>query len=211
MLLESLEDFLSTKDHEVACARNGKDALEKSYSDRFDIYIFDINLPDISGIECLKLLRESDDKTPAVFLTSSTDQEVVRKGFLNGADDYIKKPFDADELSLRIDAILSRTGVSEKYITIDNNFTINPRKKLLLKDGEEFPINQKDFELLYLLVENRGLVVTKQMITNRLWSASQSANEGAVRVYVNNLKKLFGKNSITNIRGIGYRFEDIQK
>lgn len=207
LLLETLEDFLSIKNHEISSARGGKEALEMCYKKSYDLYLWDVNLPDVSGFECLKLLRESGDKTPAIFITSATDKNSLERGFRNGADDYIKKPFDLDELNLRIQAVLSRSGKQDTLVKIDDNFSINPTRKMLLCNDKEYHINQKDFELLVLLVENRGLIVTKEMISESLWSVSQNTNYGAIRVYVNNLKKIFGKKAITNIRGVGYRFE----
>lgn len=207
LLLETLEDFLTTNKHSVTCVRGGKEALEKCYKKTYDLYLLDINLPDINGIECLKLLRQSGDETPAIFITSTSDKQNLQKGFLSGADDYIRKPFDLDELNLRIQAVLSRSGLKDCLLKINENFFINPAKKVLLKNKKEYHLNNKDFELLYLLVKNRGQIVTKQMIGDCLWSTSQTPNDSAVRVYINNLKKLFGKESITNIRGLGYRFE----
>lgn len=207
LLLETMEDFLSMQGHHVTCARGGKEALDLCYNQLFDLYLWDINLPDINGLECLKLLRESGDKTPAIFITSRTDKQSLQEGFMIGGDDYIKKPFDVDELNLRIKAILSRYGHKDRFVKIDDEYSINTEKRILYKNGKEFPINQKDFALLCLLVDYRGEIITKEMIFSKLWSPNENSNEGSLRVYINNLKKLFGKESITNIRGVGYRFE----
>lgn len=209
LLLETLEDFLCTKNHEVTCVGGGKEALEMCYKNSYDLYLWDINLPDVNGLECLKLLRESGDKTPAIFITSALDKQSLKRGFLNGADDYIKKPFDLDELNLRINAILARSGFVDEFVKINDTFSYNLAQKILLKDEKPCHINQKDFKLLCILYENKGKVVTKDLIKQKLWSSSQNANDGAVRVYINNLKKLFGTNSIENIRGVGYRFRQI--
>lgn len=206
LLLETIEDFLCT-DYQVECARSAKEALALCYKENFDLYLWDINLPDTNGIQCLKMLRESGDKTPAIFLTSATNSQSVESGFLAGGDDYIKKPFNLEELSLRIKAVLRRSGLDD-MVSIDEHFTLNPARKILLKDGEEMHINPKDFKLLLLLVQHRGKIVTKDMIVSSLWCRSETINESSIRVYVNNLKKIFGKNSISNIRGVGYRFHD---
>jgi len=130
------------------------------------------------------------------------------QGFALGGDDYIKKPFDLDELLMRIKAVISRTkGLSDGLIVINETFTLNTERKRLLEHGVEVDLHLKDFELLVLLVHHRGEVVTKTMIAELLWSSSEEVNEGSIRVYINNLKKIFGKEAISNIRGIGYRFE----
>ena len=207
LLLETLEDFLESCGYTLGCYHDGLQALEACYQERFDLYLLDINVPSLNGLDFLKELRESGDKTPAIFITSSTDKPTLSRGFGNGADDYIKKPFDLEELSLRIQAVLARSKTQEVTLKIDEKYSLDIIRKQLLYQGKEQEIHLKDFELLCLFIENRGKVVTKEMIASRLWAPSEPINEGAVRVYVNNLKKIFGKESITNLRGIGYRFE----
>ncbi|MBN1838755.1 MAG: response regulator transcription factor [Campylobacterales bacterium] len=208
LLLQTLEDFLSEYAYVCTLVKSGKEALEACYQNSFDLYLVDVKVPDMNGFEFLQALRHSGDRTPAIFITSLNDQESVRKGFLIGGDDYIKKPFDLRELLLRIKAILARTkGAVDDWFIIDAQYKLNLARKRLFQGTTELDLNRKDFELLYLLVKDRGNVVTKEMICNHLWSSSEEINEGSIRVYINNLKKIFGKESILNIRGIGYRFE----
>ncbi len=208
LLLETLEDFLSEQDCKVFLAKNINEALELCYKNRFDIYLLDVKLPDGNGFEFLNQLRQCDDNTPAIFITSLEDKGSIKEGFLTGGDDYIKKPFDLDELWLRIKAVLLRSkGLKNTILEIDSVYSIDVQRKILLENSKELVLNLKDFELLWLLVQERGKVVTLQMIEDRLWHANENPNHGSIRVYVNNLKKIFGKDSITNIRGIGYRFE----
>ena len=208
LLLETYEDYLSYKNCEVSLAENVEKAYEKCYKDKFDIYLLDVKLPSSSGFEFLKNLRDSGDSTPAIFITSFSDKSSLKEGFLSGADDYIKKPFDLEELWLRIEANIMRSrGHTQKSIKIDENFTLHCDRKNLTCKGKEIIINLKDFELLELFLAHRGKVVTKEMIEEKLWGVSKQSNSGSIRVYVNNLKKIFGKESISNIRSIGYRFE----
>jgi DNA-binding response OmpR family regulator len=208
LLLETYEDFLSLKGCDTVLVDSAQKAMEVVYRQKFDIYLLDVKLPNSSGFEFLKSLRDSGDLTPAIFITSYEQQEKLKEGFRLGADDYIKKPFDLEELWLRIEAILSRVkGYKQDKIKIDEDFYLDIKRKNLMRSGEEVLINLKDFKLLELLLENRGKVVTKEMIENRLWSPNEVPTGGAIRVYINNLKKIFGKEQITNIRGIGYRFE----
>ncbi len=208
LLLQTLEDFLL--EHAFICTlvKSGKEALEACYQNSFDLYLVDVKVPDINGFEVLNALRHSGDRTPAIFITSLNDQESLTKGFLLGGDDYIKKPFDLQELLLRMKAILTRTkGFVDDWLIIDDEYKLNLARKRLFKGNVELDLNLKDFELLYLLVKERGHVITKEMIHNHLWNSCEEINEGSVRVYINNLKKIFGKEAIVNIRSIGYRFE----
>lgn len=208
LLLETYEDFLTHHNCKVSLAQSIEAAYEKCFKNRFDIYLLDVKLPTSSGFEFLKSLRSSGDLTPAIFITSFVEKQSILQGFEIGADDYIKKPFDLEELWFRIEAIISRSkGLREKTIQINEEFTLNIQRKNLTCKGVEVTINLKDFELLHLLLMNRGRVVTKEMIEEKLWNVSQNTNSGSIRVYVNNLKKILGKNSITNIRSIGYRLE----
>ncbi|MCD8476585.1 MAG: response regulator transcription factor [Sulfurospirillum sp.] len=192
LLLQTLEDFLSEYSYVCTLVKSGKEALEACYQNSFDLYLVDVKVPDMNGFEFLQALRHSGDRTPAIFITSLNDQESVRKGFLIGGDDYIKKPFDLRELLLRIKAILARTkGAVDDWFIIDAQYKLNLARKRLFQGTTELDLNRKDFELLYLLVKDRGNVVTKEMICNHLWSSSEEINEGSIRVYINNLKKNF--------------------
>lgn len=206
LLLETIEDFLQDE-FELTCHKNPYEAFDTCYKHKFDLYLLDIKLPNMSGIEFLEQLRESGDKTPCIFITSYKDKQILSNAFGVGADDYIKKPFDLNELKLRIQAVLSRSKNYIKKLEINENFYIDMDRKILIKNEQELNLNKKDIELLILLVLNKGKIVTKDMIQATLWNPSDNINDAAVRVYINNLKKIFGKNSISNIRGIGYRFE----
>ncbi len=205
LLLETLEDFLENEGFEIDLAKDGEEALRLSYKNSYNLYLLDIKVPLVDGIELLKELREYGDETPAIFITSSIDKESITKGYEAGCDEYIKKPFDLDELLMRIKAVLKRVE-PEESIQIDENYSYNIKRKRLLKNNQEVKINLKDLQLLELLLKNRGKVVTKEMIKDELWQNEELVSSGSLRVYINNLKKIFGKNAIENIRGLGYRF-----
>ncbi len=205
LLLETMEDFLENVGFEVDLVKDGEEALKLSKNNLYSLYLLDIKVPLLNGIELLKQLREYGDNTPAVFITSSADKESIAEGYKVGCDEYIKKPFDLDELLMRIKAILKRVEV-EEMIKIDDTYVYNLKRKRLLKNGQEIKINLKDAQLLELLLKNRGKVVTKEMIKDKLWQKEEFMSGGSLRVYVNNLKKVFGKDSIENIRGLGYKF-----
>ena len=205
LLLETLEDFLENEGFEIDLAKDGEEALRLIYNNSYNLYLLDIKVPLVNGIELLKELREYGDETPAIFITSSTDKESITNGYKVGCDEYIKKPFDLDELLMRIKAVLKRVEPQES-IKIDENYSYNIKRKRLFKGNQEIKINLKDLQLLELLLKNRGEVVTKEMIKDELWRNEDVVSSGALRVYINNLKKIFGKDAIENIRGLGYRF-----
>lgn len=207
LFLETLEDFLEDEGFEVDTALNGEDVLSLCYESSYDLYLFDINVPKINGIKLLQELRKNNDETPTVYLTSYKNKEKLTESFLSGCDDYLKKPVDLDELLLRINSILKRSGKIIDSIDLGNFLTYNFKTRRVLKNGEDIYIAAKVIDLLELFLEKKDTIVTKEMIITKLWNYDEEYSEGSIRVYINNLKKLLGKDSIKNIKGIGYKIE----
>lgn len=203
---ETLEDFLSDENFEVDLAKDGEEALNLSFKNRYNLYLLDVNVPFINGFDFLKELRESGDLTPAIFITSLRDKESLSKGFDLGCDDFLRKPIDLDELLYRVNAILSRYNLKQNLIVIDENLKFDFKNLKLYSNRSTQNLAPKEALLLKLLIENRNSIVTREMIMDTLWSPSESISDGSIRVYINSLKKLIGKERIENIRGIGYRF-----
>ncbi|WP_456382111.1 response regulator transcription factor [Hydrogenimonas sp.] len=202
---ETLVDFLEGEGYEVVHFLSARPAIDEVYeNDGFDLYLLDVNVPDLNGFDLLKQLRESGDSTPAIYITSARDKEALAKGFHSGADDYMKKPIDLDELLLRIEAQLRRRQQGEK--TKVGEYLFDMQRLVLYKGGEPVQIPKKLAELLSLLLRNRGEVVGTEEILHELYG-DESPGTGVLRVYINKLKQLFGKESIRNIRGVGYCFD----
>ncbi len=200
---ETLEDFLEEEGFDVDVVLDPYTALEKTYAHKYDLYLFDVNLPYESGFDLLKKLRESHDVTPAIFLTSRDDKASIHEGFGIGADDYMKKPIDLDEMLLRIHAILRRQIRQERIVF--GSYSLDILGKRLYKEGEPVELTQKAVILLMLLLESNGEVVSTEMIKDRLWASGESASDGALRVYITQLKKCF-PGAINNVRGVGYKW-----
>jgi len=206
LFAESLEDFLSEANFDVTLCSDGEMALDKSYENNYDLLLLDVNVPKLNGFEVLQSIRKQNDETPAIFLTSFKDKESVLKGFDRGADDYLKKPVDLDELLSRIKALLKRTNHTHESVEIGECIYHPKEKKLICKDSE-LSLSKKLSELLELLLEQKNQLVTKEYICQRLWEWDKQPSEGSLRVYINELKKLIGKEMITNQKGIGYKLE----
>jgi len=201
---ETLEDFLEEEGFEVVTALDPYSALDATYEMRFDLYLFDVQLPYESGFSLLKNLREAGDHTPTIFMTSREDKSSMVEGFNVGGDDYMKKPIDLDELLLRIKALLRREYRHDEISL--GEFRIDcSAKELYDKEGRLIKVSNKVIELLLLLVRANGEVVRHEEIEKSLWHTDEEISLGAIRVYIATLKKYF-PNAITNIRGIGYRF-----
>ena len=200
---ETLVDLLEDSNFEVKHVPNGQAALDASFNQKFDLYLLDINVPLIDGVTLLKELRDAEDLTPTIFLTSHKDKEMLTRSFNSGADDYITKPFDSDELLLRINALLKRSSSSKiECIKLLCHDEIHQR---ILYNKKELDLSKKEYALLLLLMHHVNNTVPKELISDELWSISQTRSDGAIRVYINRIKQLLPEMSIENVRGIGYR------
>ena len=199
---ETLQDFLEEEGFILDTTLDPYSALDLTYENRYDLYLFDVNLPYENGFELLEKLRSAGDMTPTIFITSRNDKASLTQGFTQGGDDYITKPVDLDELLLRINAILRRQTRSKMVQLGDYTFDILTKR--LYKDEEAVELTQKASELLLVLLEAQGKVVPLEQIKERLWSSAEASSNGSLRVYVTQLKKYF-PTQIHNIRGVGYQ------
>ncbi len=202
LLAETIVDLLEDAEFEVIHVPNGQEAIDIIFIQKFDLYLLDINVPLIDGITLLKELRESSDNTPAIFLTSHKEKEMLKNGFLSGADDYITKPFDNDELLLRINALAKRNKQNKvKCIGLLCHDEVH---KSISYNKQKLELSKKEYELLLLLMAHANTTVPKELILDELWSSGETGSNGAIRVYINRIKQLLPELKIENIRSIGY-------
>ena len=197
-LADSLKEILELENYEVDVVSTASEAYEKTFNNKYDLYIFDINLPDENGIEVLKNLREADDKTPTIFITALVDLNTMAKAFNVGIEDYIKKPFEPEELLIRINAKLKNNNEVIKIGDIEYNITDN----IVKKDGKVISLGDILKDIFHELIINRNKIVPK----DRLLEVMNSDNSVALRVNISKLKNKLGID-IKNIRGEGYMIE----
>ncbi|UCN00979.1 response regulator transcription factor [Sulfurimonas sp. SWIR-19] len=201
---ETLVDLLEEEGYEVLHYPNGQDALDATYDTKFDIYLLDINVPLIDGISLLGDLRSAQDETPAIFLTSHKEKEMLHRGFVSGCDDFLTKPFDNAELLFRIQALMKRTRIKEAECI--GELCHDKLHKCIYYNKTALELSKKEYELLVLLMNHVNSPVPKELIYEELWTtADGGGSDGAIRVYINRLKQLLPTMCIENIRGIGYK------
>ncbi|QOP43090.1 response regulator transcription factor [Sulfurimonas sediminis] len=201
---ETLVDLLEEEGYEVLHYPNGQDALDATYDTKFDIYLLDINVPLIDGISLLGDLRSAQDETPAIFLTSHKEKEMLHRGFVSGCDDFLTKPFDNAELLFRIQALMKRTKTKEAECI--GELCHDKLHKCIYYNKTALELSKKEYELLVLLMNHVNSPVPKELIYEELWTtADGGGSDGAIRVYINRLKQLLPTMCIENIRGIGYK------
>ncbi|QOQ99126.1 response regulator transcription factor [Campylobacter lari] len=207
-LNEIINEALGDEGFKVSCVYDAQEALEKAYEENFDLWIFDVKVPKGNGFEVLKELRESGKNTPAIFLTSLSMLDDVKQGFLSGCDDYIKKPFDIDELIIRVKNIIKRNFSHQKedliLLSSSKNISFDPLNKTLYQDKTIINLTNKEKELLALLLKKRPHFVSIETIFDEIWSLDEEPVIMSLRVYVKNLRKILGKDLIINQRNIGY-------
>ena len=196
LLGETLTELLMSEGYEVTLVVGGEAAAEASFEADFDLYVFDINVPEINGLELLESLRGAEDKTHAIFISALVDLNSISKGFAVGADDYIKKPFFPEELLIRINAKLVQQQ-SNFLIYEDLEFDIN--SKLLRKAGKVIALGAVQERLFELFITNVDKVLEKELLLETLEKPSPTA----LRVALTKLKQTTGL-PIENLRGVGY-------
>jgi len=194
-LAESLKDVLELEGYEVDIASLAEEAYEKTFHKNYDLYIFDINLPDENGIEALKHLRFSGDETPTIYITALTDIDTMAKAFESGAEDFIKKPFEVEELLIRLKAKFNKKN---KKIKI-KDIIYNPLTKEIKKNGKIIQLGDTLKNIFHELATNLNKIVPKEKLLDY-------TSEKSLRVNINKLKNKLDL-EIKNIRGEGYIIE----
>lgn len=202
ILAETMQELLEGENHSVSLVSNSQAALDLSFKNSFDIFLFDVNLTDFSGFELLKMLRDNSDNTPAIFLTSLDDIASLSKGFEVGADDYIKKPFDFDELLIRIQAQLRKVYKSYEDTIKYKNLTYKISTNELFNSDKLVVLTPQEKKLCTMLFQNIDTTLLKEDILYELDIEGESS-EGALRVYISKLRK--AGLEIQTLKGIGYR------
>ena len=208
-LADVISEYLEDSGFDLDLVYDGEEALTYAYESKYDLYIFDVNVPVIKGFDLLKTLRDNGDATPTIFVTSLNDIEDVSKGFESGADDYIKKPFELTELLLRIKNIQKRSFTQQRssIIQIGDDITFDLETELLNRQNESISLPQKELKLLKHFLQHPNEVVTFDNLYKVLWDYDETVSSESLRAHIKNLRKNLTQDMIQNLRGIGYRFE----
>lgn len=202
----SIEEFLTDIGYTVDGFSDGLQAHDAIYSKNYDVLLLDINVPSMNGFEMLKKLREDAILTPAIFLTAMVEMEHLKEGYKRGCCDYIRKPFDLEELELRIDqAILSVSEDVDSLINLGLNVFYDTKTLKLTFDEHEILLRKIEQDILELLLKNKNIVVSLEVLQFEIWGGYVEPT--TIRVQLNNLRKKLPHNIIQNRRGLGYIIE----
>ncbi len=204
----AVESLLLAKQYTVDWLDDGQEALHAltKTSESFDVIILDLGLPNIDGLEIIKLARAAGNSTPILALTARDGNDSIVSGLDAGADDYMTKPFDFDVLNSRISALLRRRSNTQIDQSIRiNNVKIDPTSHTVLVDENPIQLSRQEFKILFKLMENQNKVISREMITQILYGWGDDVDSNTIEVHMHNIrKKIKSHLTIKTIRGVGY-------
>ena len=202
-----VSDYLTDAGHTVFSACDGLEALRLFQQNPMELIVLDIMLPNVDGIQVLKEIRKTSS-VPVLMLTALSDERTQIASFDCLADDYITKPFSIILLGKRVLALLRRAGnMEEKDIWRRGNISVDFNGYLAEKDGEPVELAPKEIQLLKLLIENAGRVMTREKLIDGVWGRDAPLYDRTIDTYIRRIRQKLDLDCIATVKGVGYRFE----
>jgi DNA-binding response OmpR family regulator len=199
-----LRAALSKSGFDVTWVRDGRSALEQVRAGSFTIMLLDIGLPDLSGLEVLRQLRSSGQLLPVLVLTARDTTRDTVVGLEAGADDYVVKTADMEELLARVRALIRRAGRGAGGSLSVGELTLDLDARTVCRNGETVTVSRREFELLRTLMEGAGRVLTRGQLEQALYGWSHGVDSNAIEVHIHNLRLKLGSTALKTVRGVGY-------
>lgn len=210
MIGESVLDVLRADGYAVDWVKDGDMALTALEAQVYDLVLLDVGLPKRDGLCVLRALRRRKDRTP-VLITTARDAVAQRvEGLDAGADDYMVKPYDLDELLARIRALIRRAAGRAEPVYAHGGVSIDPATREVIANGQAVVLSAREWALLQLLMARPGAVFSRKQLEEKLYSWKDEVSSNAIEVYIHGLRKKLGTQLIQNVRGVGYRVAPTQ-
>ncbi|ADN10125.1 response regulator transcription factor [Sulfurimonas autotrophica] len=207
VLSDILLDFLR-EEWDVDYAYSSQEVYERLESSNYDLFIFDINVMGKNGVELLKELRKFSNNTPAIFITAYRDTEHLQRAFDAGAHDYIKKPFELEELHARILSIKRVFNIeTNEYIPIGDKIVFYPMQRTVHVNNNQVSLTAKDAMLLSYFLKNKARLISSEELSQNIWDFDSLPSDATLRSHIRTLREIIGKEKIKTIRGEGYMYE----
>lgn len=204
LLGDGLQIGLIQDGHAVDWVKDGEMANSVLHTDQFDAVILDVGLPKMSGLEVLRNLRLANNPTPVLILTARDSVDDRVKGLDLGADDYLTKPFDLEEVLARLRALVRRSAGRANPTIKFANIELDPAAHSVKLDGEDIKLSRREFALLHTLLSSPGKVISRNQMIESLYGWDEEIDSNALEVHIHHLRKKFGNDLIRTIRGVGY-------
>jgi DNA-binding response OmpR family regulator len=210
ILSEIIEEFLMEHGLHVKLFFDGKEALEAVFSEHFDLLLLDINVPSLNGFELLSEIKNARIKTPTIFISSLDQINDVKKGFALGAEDYLKKPFDLEELLVRIERTKKLHNIdADEHIALGQALFFNPSSLELFAHDTVYKLRKKEAQLLEFFLKNPSRILSFEEIIEEVWRYDEIPTFATVRTYIKNLRSYGLDQHIDNTKGVGYVFKPL--
>jgi DNA-binding response OmpR family regulator len=206
-LAQGLQISLRHQDFTVDHVKNGKDALNTLAFADHDMVILDLGLPDMDGLSVLKAVRKNKSAIPIIILTARDSIEDKVQGLDIGADDYLVKPFNIDELTARLRVIERRLGTANSSIISIDDVVIDTLAHKVIVNKQILNLAKKEYMVLKLLMENAGRIQSREQIESHLYEWGEEVSSNAIEVHISNIRKKLPEKFIKTIRGVGYTVE----
>lgn len=206
MLNDAITMYLTSVGHFIVSTKDGKSCMQILETEKFDMLILDINLPDIDGFTILEELHKQKKMIPTIFISALLDIEEISRAFDIGCHDYLKKPFHLKELNLRINRILQCRVVPQNHKRLSKSYSFDHDNMTLYFNNEPHILPKRQLLIISLLSKNRSLVVNYDMFREYAYDGEE-IDTATIRAEVNRVKKVLKEDFIINIRGIGYMVE----
>ncbi len=205
LLGDGLKAALLAEGYTVDWFRDGQQSLYAALDEAFDIVILDLGLPGLDGLEVLRALRDRKKDVPVLILTAKDALDDRVRGLDLGADDYLTKPFDLDELAARLRSLIRRSHGRSVTLLEFAEISLDPAAQTVSKGGKDVELTLKEFKVLRCLMENRGRVISRRRLEETVYGWDAEIGSNALEVHVHNLRKKLGQGLIKTVRGLGYR------
>jgi len=202
---ESLKSALSTENYAVDLETDGAKVIPMLEAGEYDMMVLDLGLPNVSGDEILKKLRAADDPIPVLVLTARNTTESMIDSLDLGADDYLTKPFDIDELFARLRSLIRRSSGRARPVLISGDVELEPKDKVVTHAGKTVILTAKELSILEALMSRAGRFVSKSRLEEGMYAWGDEIESNTVEVYISRLRKYFGRDFIETLRSVGYR------
>ena len=207
LLADGLRRALRADGYTVDWVDRGDQVLPILEQEAFDLVLLDLGLPGLDGIQVLRHLRERDLPVPLIIISARDQLDERVKGLDAGADDYLIKPFDMDELRARIRARMRRSGHAHENRIEFGELEIEPDSREVRRAGTPVSLSRREFALLMALVHNRGRVLTRDRLEATLYGWNEEVESNALEVHIHHLRRKLGSELIRTVRGVGYRLD----
>lgn len=207
LLGDGIQSVLQRRGMEIDWVRDGVSAMNSLKIGHYDVVLLDLNIPWLSGLDVIARLRESGNQVPVLVLTARSEVVDRVAALDNGADDYMVKPFDIDEMCARIRALHRRHRGREPLRLHHGELVLDPASRTVMQHNSEIALSTREFDILRVLMENMGRVMSRRKLNETIYRIDDEVESNAIEVHIHHLRRKLGEHPIRTVRGVGYVIE----